>query len=119
MLTRTPEKLNPLASGFQETRRDERLIILLDDPRAPAPFDITDWAAWRSMDMGVASPEQQIRAMEHMAVYVCDFNGDPFRPDPYLAAYQAGKRSVFAQIKKIIDFMPPDKVRANGGEQGA
>lgn len=103
----------PFHSGFLPNGRPAH-VILPPQPHIPRPYDRADMAAWKALNLGTASPDQQRLCIAHLAL-LTNYNGDPYVPgDPVATGYGSGMRRVFQQISDIIRFVEP--TRDAGGD---
>lgn len=103
----------PVVTGWVEKR--DVSLPLPPDPHLPAPYDDQDLRAWRALNVGEASPEQQMRCLAHL-FFLTGFSVDPYVPgDPHASAYGMGKRRVGVEIGRLIATRPRS---ASDTEQG-
>jgi len=94
-----PQPVN-IPTGWQPKR--EAWMPLPPEPHLPAPWDDADAEAFKRLNLGTASPEQQQRAM-HWLVFASGFTGPSYVPgDPYAAGHGEGKRWLMIQIDRMI-----------------
>lgn len=99
-------------TGWVERR--DGLIVRSALPHLPSPYDDRDVSAWRSLNLGTATPAQQQLALEHL-MFVAGLNGNSYIPgDVQATAYAAGRRSVALEIFNYTRMKP----RNSNEEQG-
>lgn len=100
-------------TGFVGVGNERQIgaTILPGDPTLPPPYDRYDLEAIKALRAGVASPDQQARALEWFAFAFGTYE-NPFRSDPYLTAFASGKQFAGQQIIKLIN------IRSNDLKQG-
>lgn len=94
------------ATGFQEDRRTPGLP-LPTKPWMPAPFDVADIAAMKALRDGVASPEQQTRALAWIIEYAARTYVNPYAlgsDGDRDTAYGCGCKHVGEQIVKLLNW---------------
>lgn len=72
------------------------------EPFLPAKYDIVDMAAIQAVMSGVATPEQQQRAITWIVHDVCGTYEFEYRTEPRDHAFASGRRFVGLQIVKML-----------------
>jgi hypothetical protein len=105
----------PKANDFTGWQRERTLSTPLPaNVLLPVAYDDRDLAAVQAVRDGRASQEQQRRALEWI-VWASGAYGRTFRPDPYEAAYAAGRRELGVELVKLLNTKAS---RASTTEQG-
>ena len=71
-------------------------------PYSVAPEDLAGVRALKAVSQGVATPEQQKRAMDWIVYVACQTYGDDYRTDSRDHAYAAGRRAVGLAITSAL-----------------
>ena len=72
------------------------------EPHLPAAYDDADAEAFKMLNYGKATPDQQKRAIGWLA-FACGFTGPSYVPgDMHAAAHGEGKRWIMIQIDRMI-----------------
>lgn len=72
------------------------------EPHLPAANDDLDRFAWKALNNGGASPDQQQRCVEWLA-FATGYTGPTYVPgDTHATAFAEGKRSIMLQIDHMI-----------------
>ena len=104
-----PKRPTPPAGVPKEQPRPQRKPhqqVLLDSaPWMPPRYELADVSAWKALQQGVASPEQQQRALRWLiaAAGTYDLSFRPGEDGSRASTFAEGKRFVGLQVVKLLN----------------